>query len=149
MPRTFFVDLGRLVAHQDGVAVALAHLGAVQARQAQHLGVQRLRLDRMLLAAAAQVAQQQFGVVGGPAGCRWRRPCDQAFALGQRFGTAGLAEGLALLVVVALVVLGQLGQRRGNAGLEAACMRPYRWLKRRATSRVSSTCEDWSSPTGT
>ena len=24
--------------------------------------------------------------------------------------------------------------------------RPYRWLKRRATSRVSSTCDDWSSP---
>ena len=42
--RIFCVDLGRLLAHRDRVAVALAHLRAVEAGQLQHLGVQRLRL---------------------------------------------------------------------------------------------------------
>jgi hypothetical protein len=51
-----------------------------------------------------------------PAGHAGGGLADHAFALGQRFGAAGFAEGLALLVVVARVVLGELGHGRGNAG---------------------------------
>ena len=113
------LDLCGLLAHLDGIAIALAHLLAVEPRQARDLGVQRLWLVQHGAAGALEVAQQHFGVLVGEAVVAAERRADQRLAVAQRHGVTVLAE-LSPLALQQIPLRGrQLGQPRGHVGLEA------------------------------
>jgi hypothetical protein len=85
------LHLGRFLAHRDRVAVALAHLRAVEPGQLQHLGVQRLRLAQDGPAGAADPGIEPLAI--GRA--QRRTGGEQGASLVQRFLAAFLLEGLA------------------------------------------------------
>ena len=110
----------------------------------RRLGEQRLRLDQDLLAAALEPAVQALAV----AARQVLLLVEQRLAARERVGVALLQElgaqlvqSRAFFVPIFFTAAFALSSKPGS--------RPYRWLKRRATSRVNSTCGTWSSPTGT
>src|SRR5204862_7502620 len=80
-------DLGRLLPHRDRVAVALAHLRAVEADELGGLGQQDVGLDEDRLAGAAQVTFEAFPVAGAKRSAR----CDERPAAVERRGVAAFA----------------------------------------------------------
>ena len=108
MWRILRVDLGRLLAHRDRVAVALAHLGAVEADQLRRLGEQHVGLDQDRLAGAAQMAFEALAVARAE---RRARRDDRAAAL-ERCRVAALAVGVARRLELLRALLAELLERR-------------------------------------
>ena len=119
--------------------LTLAHLRAVEAGQPLDLGVQRLRLGQDGPAGAAKVAGQAFPIARADIAPARRRSAWRCVSADPR---PSCRNALRAALEGLRIVLRAASSRARRASASKSGSRPYRWLKRRATSRVISTCDD-------